>query len=214
MTYLESSFNRIKLNVGKLLPRSKVNGPGERFVIWLQGCSLKCSQCINQEFLSHEPKKTMTVSELYELITSTPNLEGVTYSGGEPFEQAEGLYYLSSLLKKKGMTIMSYSGYTYDELISKNDKYISSLLSTLDILIDSRFEADKAAPFLWRGSRNQKVYFFTERYRHYKDVINCEGVDMELSMDDKVVSFTGNFDRELLLKIAERLRDNYGVLLK
>lgn len=155
----------------------------------------------------------MSVSDLYELITSNTNIEGVTYSGGEPFEQAEGLYHLSKLLKKEGLTIMSYSGYTYDELVYRNDKYVSGLLSTLDILVDGRFKADEAAPLMWRGSRNQRVYFFTKRYRHYKEVINREGVDIELSIADKDVSLTGNFDMDLFEKIAERLRDNYGVVL-
>lgn len=214
MSRLNSNFNNIKLNIGRLLLRSRVNGPGERFVIWLQGCNLKCPQCINQEFLSFKPKRIMSVSEIYRIIISTRDIEGVTYSGGEPFKQAKGLYYLSRWLKRKGLTIMSYSGYTYDELISLNDKYTLGLISTLDILIDGKFEADKAAPLLWRGSRNQKVYFFTERYRYYEDAINRESVDIELSINAQNISFTGNFDRDLLVKITMRLKNDFGIILK
>ena len=152
-----------QLNIGRLLPRSGVNGPGQRFVVWLQGCAFNCPQCVNQEFLPPKPKTIILTSELYKRIIQTPEIEGVTYSGGEPFEQAKALYQLSVLLKKKGLTIMSYSGYTHDELLERKDIYTKKLLSTLDILIDGRFEVNNTAPLLWRGSRNQKVYFFTKK---------------------------------------------------
>lgn len=214
MPDLNLNLDKIKLNIGKLLPKSSVSGPGNRFVIWVQGCSLGCPQCINQQFLSHDPKRIMPISEVYEIIASIPDIEGVTYSGGEPFEQAEALYYLSKLLKRDGLTIMSYSGYTYDEIINCNDRHISNLLSTLDILVDGRFEAKVAVPLLWRGSKNQNIYFFTDKYRHYKTTINREGIEMELSINDKVISFTGNFDKDLLRNIVEKLRDNCGIVLK
>lgn len=207
------NFNKIKLNVAKLLPESSVNGPGKRFVIWVQGCSLRCPQCINHEFLSYTPKKLLTVLELFKLVIATPDIEGVTYSGGEPFEQAKGFYYLSLLLRKKGLTIMSYSGYTYDELKSRRNKYISGLLSNLDILIDGRFEVDKSVSLLWRGSRNQKAYFLTQRYKEYEKVVDCEGVNMEFSVIEKDVSFTGNFDGMVLQRITERLKEDYGIIL-
>lgn len=214
MGNLNLNYNRIRLNIGDFEPRSGVVGPGKRFVIWVQGCSLKCPQCINPQFLSHNPKRIMSVSELYKLIIATPDIEGATYSGGEPFEQAKGLYYLSRLLRKKGLTIISYSGYTYEELVRKKDRYTSGLLSNLDILIDGRFEADKAATLLWRGSRNQRVHFLTERYREYENLINREDVAIELAIGSKSVSLTGNFDRRLLGKIKNRLKKGYGVILK
>ena len=107
---------------------------------------------------------------------------------------------------------MSYSGYTYDELLACKDRYAKKLLSTLDILIDGRFEVDKSASLLWRGSRNQKVYFLTQRYKEYEKVVDCEGVNMEFSIIEKDVSFTGNFDRAVLQKITERLKEDYGII--
>lgn len=214
MKISKSNSNELKLNIGKILPQSRVNGPGNRCVVWLQGCGIRCPHCMNQQFLSREPKTVMTVSELYETIASMPDIEGVTYSGGEPFEQAKGLYYLGRKLKGKGLTVMSYSGYTYRELISRKDRYISGLLSTLDILVDGRFEADKAASLPWRGSRNQKVHFLTEKYKHCEKDIDREGVDMEFSLMGSDVTVTGNFHGDLLQKITTRLKNDYGIILK
>jgi anaerobic ribonucleoside-triphosphate reductase activating protein len=207
-------FSEDELNIGRLLPRSGVNGPGERFVVWLQGCNLKCPGCINQEFLPAEPKLVISVSKIHKLIVSTSGIEGVTYSGGEPFEQAKPLYHLSALLKKKGLSIMSYSGYTYDELLRRKDRYAKKLLGMLDILIDGRFEADNAAPLLWRGSANQKVHFLTAKYKDYEKMINRENTDMEISVSNKDISFTGNFNNKILGKIKKKLSQGYGVMLK
>ena len=102
-----SDFNDIALNIGKIAPQSKVNGPGVRFAIWLQGCPLRCEGCINKEFWANEPNQLIRVPDLFKMILDAPNVEGVTYSGGEPFEQAEGLYMLSSLLKARGLSIMA-----------------------------------------------------------------------------------------------------------
>ncbi len=211
---LNSSLDEIRLNIGKLQPGSRVNGPGERFVIWVQGCSLQCKGCINTEFLSHKPNQLISVSELYRMILNTSEIEGVTYTGGEPFEQAEGLYYLSHLLKEQGLSIISYSGFTYSELINKNDVYTTEILSTLDILIDGRYEEDKAIPLLWRGSRNQKVHFFTERYKLYEKIIDRERMDVEVEINNRSVSFTGNFNEAIISKITDRLKEEYGIMLK
>ncbi len=154
------------------------------------------------------------VSELYEMIISSPGIEGVTYSGGEPFEQARGLYHLSKLLKEKSFSVMSYSGFTYGELKRKHDRYVSGLLSMLDIMIDGRFEIQNAAPLLWRGSYNQKVYFFTERYQDYEREVNKLGVNMEVAVTGEDISLTGNFTSDLLKKITEKLRTEYGIILK
>lgn len=214
MTILRSKFARTKLNIGKLAPSSEVNGPGKRFVIWLQGCNLHCPYCINQEFQSHDAKQIISVLELFDLIASIPNIEGVTYSGGEPFEQAEALYYLSKLLMKNGITIMSYSGYTKDELTRWNSNYVSGLLSTLDILIDGRFEIGNAAPLLWRGSRNQKIYFLTNKYKEYQRDVNLNNIDIECSVNDKQISLIGNINIDLINVIKDKLQENHGIILR
>ncbi len=212
MRNLDSTYHDLLLNVGRILPQSKVNGPGTRFVIWLQGCRLRCPGCVNHELWPHEPKQLLSVRQLYEQIVAIPDVEGVTYSGGEPFEQAEGLDALSLMLKEAGLGVLSYSGYTYEELAASSDRHISGLLLALDILIDGPFEREQAAPLLWRGSRNQQVRFFTERYAEYASQIDNEEVEMEFVLNEGGLGVTGNFDEKLLQKIAEKLQQDYGVI--
>lgn len=206
-------LSRICLNVGDIIPKSRSNGPGERFVIWVQGCSIRCPGCINPQFLSHEANLMMSLARLFEIITESGEIEGVTYSGGEPFEQAEALYYLSVLLKRKGLTIVSYSGFTLDELTSKEDEHVAGLLSTLDILIDGRYETDNSEPLLWRGSSNQRVHFLSERYKDYRDAVCNKELTVEVSLGEDEVSFTGNLSPGILSQIINSLKERHGIIL-
>jgi len=198
------------LNVAKINKSSLVNGPGNRFVLWLQGCSLRCPGCINHEFSLKEPRTLISVSELYRIIICTPDIEGVTYSGGEPFEQAKSLFFLSNLLKQKGLTIVSYSGFTYDEILNSKDEYKKLLLSLLDILIDGRYDKNKAIHLLWRGSSNQKIYFLSESYKDYEEIANSHKIQMEFAIHDDEVSVTGNFSEDILKKVKDRMK-SYGI---
>ena len=202
------------LNIGKIVRQSNVIGPGKRFVIWLQGCSLQCKGCINKKFWSKEPNRLIPVSNLVNMILNTPEIEGVTYTGGEPFEQAEGLYSLSTLLKDKGLSIMSYTGYTYKELSNSDDKFKIFLLSCLDILIDGRYECGKSAPLLWRGSGNQKVYFLSSLYRYYEELVDEYKLQMAFSLEPGTsrISIEGNFSDEILAEIKKRMKV-YGINL-
>ena len=214
MENLMSNSPDVVLNVGKIVRQSKVIGPGKRFVIWLQGCSLRCRGCINQEFWSKEPNQLIPVSDLFNIIFNTPDIEGVTYTGGEPFEQAEGLYHLSILLKDRGLSIMSYSGYTYEELSNSNDRFKKLLFSCLDILIDGRYECENAAPLLWRGSSNQKAYFLSPLYKDYEKLADEYKLQMAFSLEPETnrVSIEGNFSHEILEEIKNRMK-LYGINL-
>ncbi|MEW6620461.1 MAG: 4Fe-4S single cluster domain-containing protein [bacterium] len=202
----------ILLNIGNISSSSLVNGPGNRFVIWVQGCSLMCPGCRNKEFLPQEPKHLIDIQKLADLIIKTTDIEGVTYSGGEPFDQAEALYHLSIVLKEHGLSIVSYSGYTYNELRGKNDKYVNLLLSQLDILIDGRYEKDNPKTLLWRGSSNQKVYFFNNRYASYNDLVDKETSQIELSVSEEKGYLTGIFSDNLMNKVKKGLQV-YGINL-
>ncbi|MEW6607715.1 MAG: 4Fe-4S single cluster domain-containing protein [bacterium] len=202
----------ILLNIGSISTSSLVNGPGNRFVIWVQGCSLRCPGCRNKEFLPQEPGHLIDIERLGEVIIKIPDIEGVTYSGGEPFDQAEALYHLSIVLKEHGLSIVSYSGYTYNELRGKNDKYVNLLLSQLDILIDGPYQKDKPTTLLWRGSSNQKVYFFNNRYAIYNDLVDKETSQIELSVSEADGYLTGIFSDDLMNKVKKGLQ-SYGISL-
>ena len=100
----------------------------------------------------------MTAGEVFEQIEARKGLRGVTFSGGEPFEQAEALLELAKLVKGAGLTLMSYSGYTLEELEARHDKATDELLGMLDILVDGRYdESLRNLTLVYCGSENQRV---------------------------------------------------------
>jgi anaerobic ribonucleoside-triphosphate reductase activating protein len=206
MTF-SSAEQRATLRVGAWLSQSRVNGPGCRFVLWLQGCSLQCAGCCNPAFQSYASGDLFTVQEVYEMIVKTPDIEGVTYSGGEPFEQARALALLSRRVRESGLTVMAYSGHTYKALCERHDTHVDELLGLLDVLIDGPFEAQHAAPLLWRGSRNQNVHFLADCYHLYTADVNREHVDVEFCIDGDKISVTGAADDDVLLHLTEKNND-------
>lgn len=100
------------LNMAAFLPVSRSNGPGRRAVVWVQGCTRSCSGCFNQEMRPFVDKELITARELAGRILAIEDIEGVTFSGGEPFEQAEALAELAEQLADRGLTIVIFTGYT------------------------------------------------------------------------------------------------------
>lgn len=207
------SDNKLILSVAKIAPVSEVNGPGKRFVLWVQGCTLKCVGCVNQHFWSKGGGQPLSIDVLYDRIMRTQGIEGVTFSGGEPFHQSRALSKLAQRLKDHGISVMSYSGYTISEIMKSRDSNRKKLLSSLDILIDGRFERQQAAPLLWRGSSNQKVHFLSDRYKKLETLVDNTRLQVEISLNEDELSFAGNFSPELLKQLQEELKV-YGVNVK
>ena len=139
---------------------SIVDGPGFRYVLFVQGCPHRCPGCHNPE--SHDPEggTEMTVSEIFGQIMEIPHLRGVTCSGGEPFEQVDALLELAQRIKETNLTLMSYTGYTYEELIARNDEATNKLLSLLNILVDGPYDKTcRNLTLQYRGSENQRVLY-------------------------------------------------------
>lgn len=145
----------MQLNIGGLIPESVVDGPGIRFVIFAQGCQHNCKGCFNPELQPFQQNRLMTVEEIIAMIKEH-NSQGITFSGGDPFEQAEGFTALAQACRKLGLSIWSYTGYTYEELIQKPTKL--KLLQELDVLVDGRFVLEqKDITLKYRGSSNQRI---------------------------------------------------------
>lgn len=146
------------LRIADIEPESISDGPGFRYVIFTQGCFRNCPGCHNPG--THDPKggHDMTFADILKEIGENPLLEGVTFSGGEPFLQAEKLLPLARTLKEKGMSLMAYSGYTFEELYAEATPGSRELLETLDILVDGPYiEAERSLELLFRGSKNQRA---------------------------------------------------------
>lgn len=151
------------LNLMGYVDESQVNGPGCRAVMWVQGCSRECPGCFNLDSWSFEINQLHSVDELVEKITSNARHEGVTFSGGEPFWQAEELAKLARQVKAKGLNVMSFTGFTLEQLRSKSAPSGSQdLLAQLDILVDGAYVESLAvnSPNSPVSSSNQRVHVF------------------------------------------------------
>ena len=136
---------------------SIVDGPGIRTTFYGQGCPHHCPGCHNPETWAFEGGTPMPVGRLAEVVRSNPLCHGVTFSGGEPFAQAEAFAELAGILRKDGYEIASYSGYTIEELMAGTESQ-RKLLKQLDVLIDGPFLlGERSLELNFRGSRNQRI---------------------------------------------------------
>jgi anaerobic ribonucleoside-triphosphate reductase activating protein len=152
----------MRVNLARTLPRSLVNGPGERFVAWVQGCPLGCPGCWNPDTWAFERRSLREVGDLATEILSTDGIEGVTFTGGEPFVQARALAEVARVVREAGLSVFVFTGYELDELIKPDHR---ALLAMADVVVAGRYvEAERALGLPWRGSANQQVHFLTDRY--------------------------------------------------
>ena len=134
---------------------SIVDGPGIRYTVFTQGCPHHCHGCHNPQTWSFDGGKVIDVESLVPDLDQNPLLSGVTFSGGEPFMQPEALIELAKIAKSKGLNVLSYTGFLYEDIL--NDPKKKALLLELDYLIDGPFileERDLELRFA--GSRNQR----------------------------------------------------------
>ena len=145
------------LNLAGFLPRSAVNGPGIRAVVWVRGCPFRCGGCFNAQFQSSSPKTLVPVDDIAEWICSIPDIHGVTFSGGEPFAQAGPLADLGERLRGVGLSVVTFTGYTSGQLAEGDDPSWPALLSVTDLLIAGPYIAGLSSPDPLKGSSNQEV---------------------------------------------------------
>jgi anaerobic ribonucleoside-triphosphate reductase activating protein len=155
-----------RIRVGARVPVSSAEGPGRRYALWLQGCSIRCPGCCNPHLFEAAGGQVVEVAVLLaEIAAVGHSVEGVTLLGGEPFEQAPGLVPLLRGVRGFGLSVLVFSGYTIEELRARADPGVHALLAETDVLVDGRY--DRARPEtrrLWVGSANQRFHYLTGRY--------------------------------------------------
>ncbi|MDE5620459.1 MAG: anaerobic ribonucleoside-triphosphate reductase activating protein [Ruminococcus sp.] len=146
------------LRIAGTVNDSIVDGEGIRFTIFTQGCPHHCEGCHNPQTHDFNGGTVVSTDGLLEKIKENPLLDGVTFSGGEPFCQAHELAVLGGKIKSLGLNITTYTGYTFEELYKNRDKnHWGELLDVTDILIDGRFIPElKDWTIKFRGSSNQR----------------------------------------------------------
>lgn len=150
----------MEIRIAGTVQDSIVDGPGLRYVVFTQGCPHHCDGCHNPETHDFAAGKLTDTDALFEECVENPLTKGVTFSGGEPFCQAQALFVLGEQLKARGYHLMAYSGWTFEELLAKSvhEEYVGKLLNILDVLVDGRFELQKRSLTLnYRGSTNQRI---------------------------------------------------------
>lgn len=146
------------IRVAGIVKESIVDGPGIRFVVFVQGCRHNCKGCHNPETHSYEGGTPITQEEILEQIKENPLLDGVTFSGGEPFDQAKELAELGEKIKDMGLHLITYTGYLYEKILISENKDWLRLLHTTDILIDGPFKiTERTLEKRFRGSLNQRI---------------------------------------------------------
>ena len=148
------------LRIAGIIKESIVDGPGIRLVVFSQGCKHNCKGCHNPETHSFTGGRLIDIKDILKMVKDNPLLDGVTFSGGEPLEQAENVAVLGERIKEMGLNVITYTGYTCEKIIeSFNDRPgWERLMKCTDILIDGPFEIDKKSLMLkFRGSSNQRI---------------------------------------------------------
>ncbi|SKA83524.1 ribonucleoside-triphosphate reductase class III activase subunit [Caloramator quimbayensis] len=146
----------MNIRISGILKESVVDGPGIRYVVFAQGCAHNCIGCHNPSTHDFNGGYIVDADELIEDIRESFFIDGVTFSGGDPFYQTAEFSYIAEKLKKESLHIVCYTGFEFEEIL--NDENKRRLLENIDILIDGPFVLSKKnlkLPF--RGSDNQRI---------------------------------------------------------
>lgn len=147
-----------KIRIAGFVNDSITDGAGLRFALFTQGCPHNCKGCHNPQTHDVNGGYEIELSEILKQIDENPLLSGVTLSGGEPILQADKLVAFAEEIKKRGLNLALYTGFTFEQLQAKNSVAINQLLSYVDVLIDGKFELDKRSLDLkFKGSSNQRI---------------------------------------------------------
>lgn len=162
------------LRLADIVPESVVDGKGIRMTVFVQGCRHACKGCHNPGTWDENGGAEYSVNYVADLAKKNPLLDGLTFSGGEPFLQPKPLNELAKWCHANSLNVWCYSGYTYEQLCSLGEKDgdVRELLNNIDVLVDGPFiEAQKDLTLAFRGSSNQRVLDMNETRKTGKPVL-------------------------------------------
>ena len=188
----------MKVRIHKIIKNTKVEGPKTRYCIWFQGCSRHCKNCWAKATWDFNSGTEYEIEDILKDILNTKNIDGVTFLGGEPFEQAEALEFLCTKVKEAGLSVVCFTGNSLENL--KNTH--TNILKNIDLLIDGEYieeEKDYSRP--WVGSKNQNYHFLTDRFD--KNIINKYKNKIEINIDKNGIIFINGMGN--IKKITKKL---------
>ena len=165
------------IRVAGIVRESITDGEGLRLVIFAQGCAHSCQGCHNPETHSFQDGYLADDEEIIEMILKNPRLDGVTFSGGDPFFQADAFHKLAISIRERvtphfpHFTIIAYTGFTYEKLMENSSIYFP-LLSEIDVLIDGPYlDSKRTLDLNFAGSSNQRTLNMKETLKMQKPVL-------------------------------------------
>ena len=153
------------MRIYRIVKHTRAEGPGLRSAVWLQGCSIGCPGCFNPSTWSAHGGVEVAPEELANSLLEVEGTEGVTFLGGEPFDQAADVAAVAESVRAAALSVVTFSGHTYEKLMGADRADWLSLLEATDLLIDGPYleeQHDLSRP--WIGSSNQRYRFLTDRY--------------------------------------------------
>jgi anaerobic ribonucleoside-triphosphate reductase activating protein len=154
------------LNLASWIPCTEVEGPGKRAALWVQGCDKRCVGCCNPDYLKIVEREILKAEAMVDRLLEAQaawGLEGVTFLGGEPFLQAQGLAVVAEGVSRAGLSVMTFTGYTMQELNELSLPGARELLAWTDVLVDGPYESAPGSS-TELGSTNQRFHYLTKRY--------------------------------------------------
>ena len=186
--------------IDRIISPIETLGPGKRLVIWTRGCGKHCKGCANPELWETIESKNYDVKKVIDIIKQVykdTQFDGITISGGDPLEQKDEMLFLLEQLNEITDDIIVYTGYEFHELEnlwSEND--LKRLKNSIAILIDGPYVEEKNVPeAVMRGSSNQEILFFKDKYKNKMDEYMKKGRKIQnVFMGSKMIS-VGIHDR-------------------
>lgn len=198
-----------KLEIARFKDKSRVLGPGVRSVVWFYGCRKHCPGCIAHRMNTSGEFQLQTAQELAEQIIAIEDTEGVTFSGGEPFDQEhESLLILLKKVRKAGKNIICFTGYHIEDI--ESFPLGKRLLAEIDLLVDGEYREDENHGTTLRGSDNQRMFFLTDCFATEKESLETgheRGIEFDLGLNH-TLDITGIPEVGFLDSIEKKMSEN------
>jgi anaerobic ribonucleoside-triphosphate reductase activating protein len=181
-------MNADTLQLAHFEPGSKSNGPGLRAVFWFQGCTLNCPGCFNPQTHPVQGGQTVNFDQIKSWLDMlSPEIEGITLSGGEPFLQAPAVFKLLDLAKAHRLSSIVFTGFRWEEL--ERIANFSQIIRLADVIISGRYQQNLRLAQGLLGSSNKKFHFLTNRYT-FQDFLAIPQAEVLLTPDGQIL-FSG-----------------------
>ena len=178
------------LNLANMVDRTTSLGPGIRAVLWVQGCHLRCPGCISPGWIPFKPAMRLSPEQIIEKL-SLDEITGLTFSGGEPMEQAKGLAEVIRMARQeRDLDVICFTGYRYESLLKRQaESGVPRLLQQIDVLIDGPYVRERNNSIGLRGSTNQRVIHLTDRLSGF--ALETQVRQIEFKIEDGSFTMVG-----------------------